>query len=103
MKKAEERDKAELEVESGFVDLFGLSSSQSQMSDDPPNPPPQCIKWHPEETHKVDGNDDDDNDDDDEYDNGSGGRKGGGCGGCGGGGGMEKSATGCTISTRRGS
>jgi len=32
-KKAEERAKAELEVESGFVDLFGLDSGQSQRSD----------------------------------------------------------------------
>ena len=41
LKKAKERAKVELEVESIFVDFFGLDSSQSQRSDDgPPSPPP---------------------------------------------------------------
>ncbi len=39
VKKAEERTQAELEVGTSYVDLFGIDSSQSQRSDDPPSPP----------------------------------------------------------------
>ena len=40
VKKAEERMQAEVKVESSYVNLFGIGSSQkSQRSDDPPSPP----------------------------------------------------------------
>ena len=35
VRKAEERTQAELEVESSYMDLFGVNSSQSQRSDGP--------------------------------------------------------------------
>jgi hypothetical protein len=44
VRKAEERTQAELEVATSYVDLFGIDSSQSQRSDDPPNPPPRRHK-----------------------------------------------------------
>ena len=48
------RAKAELEVESSFVDLFGLDSSQSQRSDaGPPSPPCRRRKRRLEERHDV--------------------------------------------------
>ena len=37
VKKAEERAQVEVEVESSYVDLFGIDRSQSQRSDDPPS------------------------------------------------------------------
>ena len=40
VKKVEERMQSEVEVESNYVDLFGIGSSQSQRSDDPQSPPP---------------------------------------------------------------
>ena len=39
VRKAEERTQAELEVMTSYIDLFGIDSSQSQRSDDPPSPP----------------------------------------------------------------
>ena len=36
VKKAEERAQVEVEVESSYVDPFGIDRSQSQKSDDPP-------------------------------------------------------------------
>ena len=39
VKKAEERTQAELEVATSYVDFFGIDSSQSERSDDPPSPP----------------------------------------------------------------
>ncbi len=75
--------KAELEVESSYVDLFGIDNSQSQ--DDPLSPPPRHRKRCLGERHEVD----------DEYanssdDNGGKGKQGGGYGGSGGGGGKRK-------------
>ncbi len=55
--KSEEQKKAELEVESGYVNLFGLNSSQSQ--NNPPSPPPRCRKRFLEERHEVDDKDED--------------------------------------------
>ncbi len=40
MKKAKEQAKVELKVESRFLSLFGLDSSQSQRSNNSPSPPP---------------------------------------------------------------
>ncbi len=58
VKKAEEQAKAELEVESGYSDLFGVDNGQSQWSNnDPQSPPPRCRKRRSEEGHEV-GNDD---------------------------------------------
>ncbi len=74
----------ELEVNSGFVDLFGVNSSQSQ--DNPLTPPSRCRKRKLEERHKVyDKNKSDD-------DNGGGGKQGGRYGDSGRGGGKRKSA-----------
>jgi hypothetical protein len=67
---AENHDANELEVKSGYVDLFGVDSSQSQ--DDPLTPPPHCRKRKSEERHKVD--DENKSNDDD----GGGGKRGGG-------------------------
>ncbi len=39
VKKAEERTQVELEVATSYVGLFGINSSQSQRSEDPPSPP----------------------------------------------------------------
>jgi len=44
VRKAEERTQAELEVMTSYIDLFGIDSSQSQRSDDPPSPPRRCKK-----------------------------------------------------------
>ena len=52
VRKAEERKQAELEVESSYVDLFGIDSSQSQRSDGPPSPPPRRRKKR-EERHVL--------------------------------------------------
>ncbi len=41
VKKVEERMQSEVEVESNYIDLFGIGSSQSQRSDDPQSPPPR--------------------------------------------------------------
>ncbi len=81
---AENRVVSALEVKSGFVDLFGVYSSQSQ--DDPPTPPPRRMKRKSEERHEVD--DENDSDDDD----GGGGKQGGGYGGSKRGGGKRKSS-----------
>jgi hypothetical protein len=60
-KKVEERAKAKLEVESNYVDLFGIDSSQSQ--NNPPNPPSRRRKRLLEERQEVDdGNEDEDED-----------------------------------------
>jgi hypothetical protein len=75
---------SELEVNSGFFDLFGVDSSQSQ--DDSPTPPPQCRKRKSKERHEVD----DENKSDD--DNGGGGKQGGGYVNSGRGRGKRKSA-----------
>jgi hypothetical protein len=40
VKKAEERAQVEVEVESSYVDPFGIDRSQSQRSDDPPSSKP---------------------------------------------------------------
>ena len=84
VKKAEKRTQAEVEVETSYVDLFGIDSSQSQRSDDPPSPPPcRLKKRHSEDrevSHAVDGDDgdEDDNDiDDEDNDNNGGGKRGG--------------------------
>jgi hypothetical protein len=53
---AENHVMSELEVKSGFVDLFEVDSSQSQ--DDPLTPPPQCRKKKLKERHEVDNKDD---------------------------------------------
>ena len=54
-RKAEERTQAELEVESSYMDLFGVDSSQSQSQrSDPPSPPPRRRKKREERhTHAV--------------------------------------------------
>jgi hypothetical protein len=75
---------SELEIKSGFVDLFGVDSSQSQ--DNPPTPPPQSRKRKSEERHKVD---DENNSNDDDR---GGGKQGGGYGGSKRGGGKRKSS-----------
>jgi hypothetical protein len=80
----ENRVENELEVKSGYVDLFGVDSSQSQ--DGPPTPPPHRRKRKSEERRKVD--DDYESDDDD----GGGGKRGGGYANSGRGGGKRKSA-----------
>jgi hypothetical protein len=74
----------ELEVKSGYVDLFGVDNSQSQ--DDPPTPPPHRRKRKSEERHEVDNKNESDND------NGGGGKRGGGYTNSGRGGGKRKSA-----------
>ncbi len=84
LQSAENRVASELEVNSGFVDLFGVNSSQSQ--DNPPTPPPQRRKRKLEERHEVD--DENKSDDDD----GGGGKQGGGYVNSGRGGGKRKSA-----------
>jgi hypothetical protein len=53
--KAEDQAKVELEVKSGYVDLFGIDSSQSQ--DNPLSPLPRRRKRCLEERHKVDNKD----------------------------------------------
>jgi hypothetical protein len=85
VKKAEERMQAEVEVESSYVNLFRIGSSQkSQRSDDSPSPPPRRHKKR-EERHAVDDDEelfpeeDDENNDDDGV-----GKRGGGGGGGGG-------------------
>jgi len=51
VRKAEEQTQAELEVESSYMDLFGVDSSQSQSQrSDPPSPPP-CRRKMREERH----------------------------------------------------
>jgi hypothetical protein len=55
VRKAEERTQAELEVSTSYVDLFGINSSKSQRSDDPPSP-------RSEDRHPVDDDIDDDDD-----------------------------------------
>ncbi len=81
---AENRVRSELEVKSGYVDLFGVDSSQSQ--DNPSTPPPQRRKRKSKERHKVDDKNDRDNE------NGGGGKQGGGYGGSGRGRGKCKSS-----------
>jgi len=45
VRKAEERTQAELEVESSYMDLFGVDRSQSQSQrSDPSSPPPRRCK-----------------------------------------------------------
>ena len=39
VRKVEEKTQVELEVSTNYADLFGIDSSQSQRSDDPPSPP----------------------------------------------------------------
>ena len=41
VKKVEERMQAGLEVETSYINLFRINSSQSQRSDDPSSPPPR--------------------------------------------------------------
>jgi hypothetical protein len=74
VKKAEERAKAELEMESDYVDLFEIDRRQSQ--NDPPSPLPQCRKRLLEEWHEMDDVDEDE-DEDSGNDNGGGGKQGG--------------------------
>ncbi len=64
---AENHVASELEVNSGFIDFFGINSSQSQ--DNPPTPTPRCRKRKSEERHEV-GDESKNNDDD-----GGGGRR----------------------------
>jgi hypothetical protein len=72
LKKAGEQAKAELKVESGYVDLFGMDSSQSQRSNNnPPSPPPQHRKRCLEKRHEVG------DDNEDGGNNGRGGGRGG--------------------------
>ncbi len=52
VRKAEERTQAKLEVESSYMDLFGIDSSQSQRSDGPLSPPPHQRKKR-EERHAI--------------------------------------------------
>jgi hypothetical protein len=80
LKKAEDQAKAELEVKSGYVNLYGINSSQSE--EDPPSPPPPCRKRFLEDRHKVDGKDNISGN----YDRGSGKKQGGQYGGNSGGG-----------------
>jgi uncharacterized membrane protein YgcG len=92
VKKVEEQMQAKVEVETSYVDLFGIDSSQSQRSDDPPSPPRRCKKRcseDKEDRHMVD---DDDNDYDYNDGGGGGGKRGGGnsVGGGGGGGKCKK-------------
>ena len=92
VKKVEEEMQAKVEVETSYVDLFGIDSSQSQRSDDPPSPPRRCKKRcseDKEDRHMVD---DDDNDYDYNDGGGGGGKRGGGnsVGGGGGGGKCKK-------------
>ena len=55
VRKAEEWTQAKLEVESSYMDLFGVDSSQSQRSDGPPSPPPRRHKKREERhAHAVD-------------------------------------------------
>ena len=55
VRKAEEQTQAELEVESSYMDLFGINSSQSQRSDGPPSPPPRRHKKREDRhAHAVD-------------------------------------------------
>ena len=89
VKKAEERMQVKLEVETSYVNLFEINSSQSQRSDDPPSPP-RCQRKKRrsedrEDRRKVDDEDDEDNDDND-----GGGKLGGGYGGGNGGGEKHK-------------
>jgi hypothetical protein len=85
IKKAEERTQAKLEVESSYINLFRIDSSQSQSqrSDCPPSPPPRQRKKR-EKMHVLDYSEDEeqfpeevveDSDDD------GGGKRGGGVGG----------------------
>jgi hypothetical protein len=53
VRKTEEQTQAKLEVESSYVNLFRINSSQSQRSDGPPSPPP-CRHKKREERHAVD-------------------------------------------------
>ena len=77
VKKVEEWTQAEMEVESSYIELFGIGSSQeSQRSDGPPSPPPRRRKKR-EERHVVDDNEElfpeEDNEDNDD----GGGKQGG--------------------------
>ena len=82
VRKAEERTQVELEVESSYMDLFGVDSSQSQRSDgDPPSPPPRrCKKREERHAHTVDSSSEEEYDKDDDG-NGRGKQSGGGGGG----------------------
>jgi hypothetical protein len=80
---SENQVRAELEVKSSFVDIFGTDKSQNQ--DDPQTPPPQRRKRYLEERHEVDKEDNDSDDDD-----GGRGKQGRGYGGSGSGRGKGK-------------
>ena len=85
VRKAEEWTQAELEVESSYMDLFGVDSSQSQRIDGPPSPPP-CRRKKREERHVHAVDSSSEEEDDEDSDNDGGGKRGGG----GGGGGKHK-------------
>ena len=84
VRKAEERTHAKLEVESSYMDLFGVDSSQSQSQrSDPPSPPP-CRRKKREErhAHAVNSSSKEEYDKDGDSDNShGGGKRGGGSGG----------------------
>ena len=86
-RKAEERTQAELEVESSYMDLFGVDSSQSQSqrSDPPSSPPCRCKKREERHAHVVNSSSEEEHDKDGDSDDSNGGGK----RGCGSGGGGE--------------
>ena len=81
VRKAEERTQAELEVESSYMDLFGVDSSQSQSQrSDPPSPPPRrCKKREERHAHNVKSSSEEVYDEDgNSEDSDGGGKRGGG-------------------------
>ena len=69
VRKAEERTQAELEVESSYMDLFGVDSSQSQRSEGPPSPTPcRCKKREERDVHAVDSSSEEEDDEDSDND-----------------------------------
>ena len=90
VRKAEERTQAELEVAISYVDLFGINSSQSQRSDNPPSSPRHRRKKRRSEDREDRRQVEDDKDDDNDGDNNGGGKQGGGNGDGDGGGGKRK-------------
>jgi hypothetical protein len=80
-RKAEERTQAELEVESSYMDLFGVDSSQSQSqrSDPPSSPPCRRKKREERHAHVVNSSSEEEYDKDGDSDDSNGGGK-RGCG-----------------------
>ena len=80
VRNAEERTQAELEVESSYMDLFGVDSSQSQSQrSDPPCPPPRrCKKREERHAHAVKSSSEEEYDEDGDSDDSDGGGKRGG-------------------------